>query len=107
MLSRAADVGEISGAKICIRAPMVTHLLFAYYSILFCKNNLQENKNIMTLLEKYKCTSDQQINWTKISITFGRNVPKEIQLAIMDLWGLASIQKHANYLGLPSLVGPA
>lgn len=83
---------------------MVTHILFADNSILFCKTNM--HKKILALLEKYESASVQKINWSKTSIAFGQNVKKETQLAIKDFGGLEVIQKHASYLGFPPLVGP-
>ena len=59
----------------------------------------------MTILEKYKQASGQQLNYEKTSLFFSRNTPLEMQDVIKNRLGANIIKENEKYLGLPSLVG--
>lgn len=86
---------------------MINNLLFADDGILFCKANIEENKNIKSLRERYEKVSGQYINKKKTSQTFSKNVSAETQSQILELWGLTEAHEYSRYLGLPPVVGRA
>lgn len=83
----------------------MNHLLFADNSVIFCKADLETNKSIQLLLNKYENASEQKINREKTSMIFSRNVTEELKEGIMSLWGRSHTQQYESYLGLPSIVG--
>lgn len=61
---------QISGISICRGCPIITRLFFADDSLLFCKANTQEGKNLVEILGKYEATSGQKVNTDKSNIFF-------------------------------------
>lgn len=58
----------VHGIKVCRKAPMVTHMLFADDSYLFCKADSSEAMKMVELLSVYERASGQQVNKDKSSI---------------------------------------
>lgn len=61
---------KLSGMKISQSGPVVTHLLFADDSLLFCKAENEQIVCIQEILAKYEEASRQEINLAKSSIFF-------------------------------------
>lgn len=57
LLSKATTENNLLGIQISQGAPTLAHLLFFDESILFCKPNIQENKQILSFLEIYERAS--------------------------------------------------
>ncbi|KAG7995132.1 hypothetical protein I3843_01G092400, partial [Carya illinoinensis] len=86
-------------------APQLSHLLFAYESILFCNANSVENNHMQTILSMYAGASSQMINKRKMKTTFNRNTSLDEQRKIKESWGVYVATRHDKYLGLPALMG--
>ena len=83
---------------------MVTHLLFANDSLLFCKASIQECQKLMAILDLYEATSGQKINEDKSSISFSQNTPSDLKAEVLEVMGPMKDSKHYKYLGLPSII---
>ena len=53
LISQASLSGEIQGYRLCRNSPKLTHLLFAYDSLLFCRAAMQECRKVLHILEIY------------------------------------------------------
>lgn len=73
-LNKTVTERKISGCKIQLEAPAVTHLLFADDSFLFCKADREEVSEIKRILQQYEMHSCQAINFQKSGIYFSANV---------------------------------
>ena len=54
---------------------MVSHLFFAYDSLLFCKVTDHECQKLVEILELYEAVSRQNVNMDKSSVFFSHNTP--------------------------------
>nr|XP_023924674.1 uncharacterized protein LOC112036081 [Quercus suber] len=73
LLAKAELEGMIHGVAICRGAPMISHLLFADDSWLFCKASQKEVQVINELLQTYADASGQMINMEKSLVFFSNN----------------------------------
>lgn len=64
----------IAGVKICRRAPVLSHMLFADDSYVFCKAEENQAGKVMELLALYEQASGQKFNKAKSSVFFSANV---------------------------------
>ena len=71
----------------------------------FCKATSQECQAIQRILVAYEEASGQQLNRSKTTLFFSKNVPQVIQEDIITMLGVPKIKQYEKYLGLPSFVG--
>lgn len=50
LLNQVSTMGEIQGYSLCRNSPKLTHILFAYDSLLFCRATMQECQKILDIL---------------------------------------------------------
>ena len=62
MLKEALDTSKVSGIRIALGAPTLTHLLFADDIIIFMKANSKDIYELMNILNKYQLASGQRVN---------------------------------------------
>lgn len=105
LLSKAQEEGRLHGVLICMRAPTISHLLFADDSLLFCRANQEEVQVVIEVLQTYAASSGQCINFEKFSIYFSSNTAREQRDNIKGALGVREVDMFDTYLGLPTLVG--
>ena len=105
LIHEAACNNQISGISICRGCLIITHLFFANDSLLFCKANTQEGKNLVEILGKYEATSGQKVNTDKSSVFFNSNTTPKSREEILNILGPMQGTRHNKYLGLPSIIG--
>ena len=105
LINKAANNGEIRGLSICHNGPKLTHLLFAYNSLVFCRAKESECQTLLNILAKYKRGTSRQINKAKTTLFFSKSSNVDMQNKIKDMLGVTVVQQYEKYLGLPSLVG--
>ncbi|KAK4404580.1 putative mitochondrial protein [Sesamum angolense] len=103
-LFRHAEANRVvPGVPICRGAPAISHLLFAYDTMIFCPASQDIVQHVQEILASYKQASEQQINLQKSSVAFIRNTPLEVQRHLGEVLGIRLENKHEKYLGLPSM----
>lgn len=105
MLTNAEQQGRLTGLKVARRAPAVSHLLYADYSLFYCKSNEEEIGELGRILQHYSIASRQRINYQKSSIYFGKNIPEERRKEIIAKLGIEQEGGEGKYLGLPETFG--
>lgn len=104
-LKAAANNGSISGSRICLQAPTITHLLFADDIFLFFKASSSEASAVKEVLNRYELLSGQAVNYQKSSVFFSSNVRRDKQFKIKNILQVHNEIGNSTYLGLPSLIG--
>ncbi|XP_059436328.1 uncharacterized protein LOC132169286 [Corylus avellana] len=105
MLGKAEENKHISSLPITSGGPKINHLLFAYDSLLYCRANMDEWKEMQALLEMYERSSGQCLNKDKTSIFFSRNTKPEVRAHLKSIAGVGGTQNYENYLDLLALIG--
>lgn len=88
LLKKYEIEGKIKGCRVARGAPIVSHMLFADDSYVYCKANEQDAANVMHLLRAYEMASGQKINSEKSSIFFSSNTEVETRDMICGLMNI-------------------
>ncbi|KAI5323870.1 hypothetical protein L3X38_032943 [Prunus dulcis] len=83
----------------------ITHLFFADDSVLFCKAEEQEVRNMKSILDCYERGSGQAINYDKSSIFFSHNCPMRTRRQVVDILKVQQKDGFGRYLGLTADFG--
>lgn len=105
LILKAAKAGEFQGLKISKKGPVVTHLLFADDSLVFCKATVQQASLLRQIIAKYGAGSGQEVNLDKSSVLFSKNITSESKEGIWAVLQGIKVQEKAKYLGLPLVIG--
>nr|XP_027071881.1 uncharacterized protein LOC113696703 [Coffea arabica] len=104
LLRRATQAGRMNGIKISRQGPSVTHLFFADDSLIFCRANSQEAKELRRILELYEQESGQVVNLDKSSVFFSKNVTEATKEGVCAELGSIQPVSQGKYLGLPMVI---
>ncbi|MDO7987362.1 reverse transcriptase domain-containing protein, partial [Sweet potato little leaf phytoplasma] len=102
LISNANARGCISGLS-CSNGPLISHLLFADDSIIFCKAAEQELVSLKNLLILYESASGECINFSKSAILFSNKVNNDRKVFLSSILGVRNVTDFGNYLGVPSV----
>ncbi|XP_050222264.1 uncharacterized protein LOC126672356 [Mercurialis annua] len=86
-------------------SPSVSHLLFADDCILFSRATMEECQVIRDIMRVLKEESRQQVNLSKLKISFSSKVPTERRIGIKNLLQIKEVGHLPKYLGLPTVIG--
>uniref|UniRef100_A0A803NTG1 Reverse transcriptase n=1 Tax=Cannabis sativa TaxID=3483 RepID=A0A803NTG1_CANSA len=98
-------LGKVRGFKVARGAPIISHMLFADDTYVFCKANEEAACNVMELLSYFQQASRQQVNVLKSSIFFISNTRAEDRTRVCSRMGISEAVDNSTYLGLPNIVG--
>lgn len=104
MLQKAKIDKELTGIKICRKAPTITHLFFADDSLVFCKANKQEAEKLKKILKEYEEATGQLINMEKSSVLFSKNTLPSVKSEVCQAMGSIKQVEQGKYLGLPMVI---
>ncbi|XP_060959279.1 uncharacterized protein LOC133030522 [Cannabis sativa] len=101
ILLREENRGKIHGIKISRNAPPITHLMFADDTILFCRANEGEAKEMLNYLARYESWSGQVCSKPKSNVLFSRNLHSHKKEAILNCLDINQASGDERYLGNP------
>lgn len=105
LLRRAEVENKIHGMQVARNAPIVSHLFFADDTILFCRANMNEARELENIIKQYEEASGQRINLEKTELTVSANIGAGKKKELSEVLGVKSVEQHTKYLGLPTLIG--
>lgn len=105
LLKQAEMAKLIHGARLCCRAPTVSHLFFADDSIIFGRATSNEFQQTLIVIKSYCDASGQLVNFKKFEVVFSKGVSEELASSITRETEIQAVQKIAVYLGMLAHVG--
>ncbi|GKV39420.1 hypothetical protein SLEP1_g47185 [Rubroshorea leprosula] len=77
LLTAATSAKQLSGYRIRRWSPIISHLLFADDSLIFCQATTEEICQLQSILQVYGDVSGQKVNFSKSAARFSSNTPTE------------------------------
>ncbi|XP_062116553.1 uncharacterized protein LOC133830553 [Humulus lupulus] len=105
LISKFVAEGRLTGCKVARGAPVISHMLFADDSYLFCKATVEEASHVKEALRLYQLASGQQINFSKSSVFFSTNTNYVVRQSICNDLHIPEAGPASMYLGLPNTLG--
>lgn len=102
LLRHDAREEHITPLKVCLRAPGISHLLFADDTLLFFRATEGEATRIRGLLDVFARATGQLINPQKCSILFGKHCRSGDKDDVVRVLGVQNASFEEKYLGLPT-----
>lgn len=99
-IKKAERNNQLTGIKVARACPPISHLLFAYDSLFFCKAQREECQTILRILKEYEGVSGQQINFKKSSIQFGHKIVETTRQELRDILGIQNLEGMGSYLSI-------
>ncbi|KAK8443976.1 hypothetical protein SEVIR_9G060650v4 [Setaria viridis] len=94
-----------TGIRVCQKAPIINHLLFADDSLLLLKTDDRSAHHLQNILTLYEECLGQTINKDKSSVMFSKNTKATDKLQLMAVLDIATEARNDEYLGLPVYMG--
>ncbi|KAL0415786.1 UNVERIFIED_CONTAM: hypothetical protein Slati_3410500 [Sesamum latifolium] len=105
MIQREESLGLLKGVAVSRSGPRVSHLLFADDTLLFVQTTHEALLCIRRTLQKFEEVSRLAINWQKSAAGFSKNMEAAPREELGRVLGVATVEKHEKYLGLPTVMG--
>lgn len=105
LLRKGVADGVLHGIKVCRRAPVVLHLVFADDTIVFGRATETKITKVKDILASYESALGQAINFRKSNIMFSGGLMEDRGNRLASILGVRKVQHHAIYLGIPTTMG--
>ncbi|KAL9667122.1 hypothetical protein QQ045_001471 [Rhodiola kirilowii] len=100
-IKRKSEEGVLMGISVARGAPKITHLFFADDCMVYLRANVNHFTAIKRVLDNYEAVAGQRVNYAKSEVFFSPNVEAGVGDALSNLLGVAKVNGHSKYLGLP------
>ncbi|KAM2886205.1 hypothetical protein COP2_013296 [Malus domestica] len=100
LIRYASDVGFVEGIRINVIRPCLSHLLFAYDTLIFLKATRNNCQNIVNLLNAYCHASVQEVSLQKFVVYFNVNTPVEVCQDLCSILNMPQVEDLGKYLGI-------
>ncbi|KAL9690358.1 hypothetical protein QQ045_010756 [Rhodiola kirilowii] len=100
-IKRKSEEGVLMGISVARGAPKITHLFFADDCMVYLRMNVNDFNAIKRVLDNYEAVAGQRVNYAKSEVFFSPNVEAGVGDALSNLLGVAKVNGHSKYLGLP------
>lgn len=104
MILVADEANMITGFRLAINSPMVTHLQFADYTLISCAAEEEQIKNVVATLGCFEAVSGLKVNFCKSSI-IGIVVDAQFLEVLATMLGCNVGLFQLHILGCPSPLG--
>lgn len=94
----------IHGVKICRRSQVISHMLFADDSYLFCRANMEEAGKVMEILGTFENATGQKVNKDKSSVFFSSNVIHFNRSRVCQTLSTREADSQSKILGVPNML---
>lgn len=105
MVHHVVASNRLQGIRIAPSVPMISNLYFADDTILFCRANVSDAEEVLSILNRYTRASGKIVNLEKSTMIFSPNTHNSTRDAIQSLLGIQHVTKFDKYLGLPTGIG--
>ena len=105
LIRKVVEKKHLYGILSCKNGVCISHLLFAYDSLIFCQAIMEEGQHLLNILGRYEAASRQAIYRHKTSIFFSRNTRDSFKAEIQALLRGIIMEDCEPYLGLPMTGG--
>ncbi|XP_030487638.2 uncharacterized protein LOC115704575 [Cannabis sativa] len=95
----------LRGCRVANGAPVISHMLFADDSYVYCRANDREVSNVLNMLQTFQLASGQEVNFAKSSVFFSSNTTRTTRDRVCQQLNIAEADEDSFYLGLPCLEG--
>lgn len=100
LTSDVVDGGEWDPISVSNGGPLISHLMFADYLLLFGEASVQQMKVIMSCLNTFCEASGQKVNIEKSQLYFLKNVCYDMRSEIASVAGFKVVKDLGRYLGV-------
>ncbi|KAM6571073.1 hypothetical protein CsatA_015153 [Cannabis sativa] len=104
MIRRFEATKCLHGCRVANRAPVISHLLFADDSYIYCKATDREANEVFRLLALFEKATGQQVKYAKSSVFFSTNTTSQAKTLICSKMGIQPASENSKCLGLPSFM---
>ncbi|XP_012828896.1 PREDICTED: uncharacterized protein LOC105950125 [Erythranthe guttata] len=101
LLTFEENNGNFKGIKISRTSHSISHLLFAYDLVIFCRANTQDATCIRNTLNKFSLWSSQKANTSKSLVHFSNNTPPQLKVDILSILDFKECDHVAKHPGFP------
>lgn len=101
LLHSAVSRCMISGISLAPSAPIISHLFFADYRLLFCKASMNDFFVLKGILHDYENASGQSVNFHKSGMFFSPNISNDFKIYIKSYLNISIVNNLGAYLDLP------
>nr|XP_027075819.1 uncharacterized protein LOC113699652 [Coffea arabica] len=105
LIHKAVAKKELTGIKICKDSPTISHIFFAYDSLLCCQATKQEARKVKSILKKYGKALGQVVNFDKSAIFYSKNTTNQRKKEVKEELDNMKEARNGIYLGLPMAIG--
>ena len=103
LIQKECKENRIFGFQPSPSGPSISHILFAYDTLIFLKAEENNCRCLNKVIDDYCFTSGQLVNKAKSNIFFGANVPVDLSIELSAILCMNRVGDPGLYLGVPAI----